>query len=167
LLPQLAEENRDWVRDGLKTLQRRIDEVFADYSLSIEAACENLIMTGSLTGRDLLVQYLIGGTIYTGINYGSLGTSSTTPAASDTQLGAEVARAPFSTAIDVSNNEGDFQFYFPDANLANGSYHEAGTFMNASATLNSGKIFNHGLLGSTFTKTAGTDTTLSVNITFT
>lgn len=147
-------------------LNKHIDDIFARYALGIESATDNLIMTGSLRGRDLLVQYLIGGTTYTGgINYGALGTGSTTPAASDTRLTAEVARVVPSTIIDVSNNQVQLQCYFPDANLSNGTYPEAGTFMNGTATLNSGQIFNHALLGTAFVKTAGVDTTLQVNIT--
>jgi hypothetical protein len=164
-LPTLSGWRRERMMRTLASLRQCIDGIFESRSLGIEAVSDNLIMTGSLTGRDLLVQYLINGTTYSGgLNYGALGTSITTPASSDTQLGAEVARAPFSTAIDVSNNQAQFQFYLPDANLANGSYQEAGTFMNGSASLNSGQIFNHGLLGTTYTKTSGTDTTLAINI---
>jgi hypothetical protein len=149
----------------IANLVKQIEGVFSRYSLGIESITENLIMTGSLTGRDLLVQYLTGNTVYTGgLNYGSLGTGSTTPAAGDTQLTAEVARTVPSIANDLSNNQAQFQFYFPDANLANNTYREAGSFMNATATLNSGKIFNHALLGTPFVKTTGVDVTLEIDI---
>ena len=148
----------------IEELNKRIEAIFQRYAL-LETATDNLIMTGSLTGRDLLVQYLIGGTTYGGgLNYGALGTGTATPAAGDTQLGAEVARVVPSTIIDVGNNQVQLQCYFPDANLPNGTYHEAGTFMNGSATLNTGQIFNHALLGTPFTKTTGVDSTLQVNV---
>jgi len=159
------ERHRERILHSITDLKRRIDVVLETYALGLETATHNLIMTGSLTGRDLLVQYLIGGTTYSGgINYGALGTGSTAPASSDTQLTSESARATPSTALDVSNNEAEFQFYFPDANLTNGTYHEAGTFMNGTATANSGKMFNHALLGTPYTKASGVDTTLQVNI---
>lgn len=148
-------------------LRADIDRIFESYSLGIETATDNLIMTGSLTGRDLLVQYLTNGTTYSGgINYGALGTGSTAPAADDTQLTSESKRVTWSTADDLNNNEAQFRFFFPDALLPDDTYHEAGTFMDGTATADSGKIFNHALLGTPYIKTLGTDTTLQVNITF-
>jgi len=167
---QLRKAGRDGyeIRKFLAPLKQEVDHILESYSLGIESTTDNLIMTGSLTGRDLLVQYLINGTTYAGgINYGALGTGSTTPAAGDTQLTTESARAVPSIANDVSNNEAQFQFYFPDANLSNATYKEAGSFMNGTASANTGKLFNHALLGSNYTKTAGTDTTLEIDITFT
>lgn len=164
-LPMFSGAQRERVVATMAVIKERIDCILEGYSLGIEAATDNLIMTGSLTGRDLFIQYLINGTTYSGgINYGALGTGSTTPAASDTQLAAEVARVGPSTALDISNNQAQFQFYFPDANLANGTYHEAGSFMNGTVSANTGKIFNRALLGSAYTKGAGTDTTLQINI---
>src|SRR5882672_3821767 len=94
------------IERALARIRAQIDATLASYALGLETATDNLIMTGSLTGRDLLVQYLIAGTTYSGgLNYGALGTGSTTPAASDTQLTAEVARVAPSTAFGISNNE--------------------------------------------------------------
>lgn len=145
----------------------RIQEILAQNYLNYGVENSNLIMTGSLTGRDLLVQYLIGGTIYTGINYGAIGTSNTAAAAGNTQLGAEVARQVVSTALDISSNQAKIQFFFTDANLANGTYKEAGGFMNATATLNSGQIFNRSVFGANYVKTSSVDTTLEIDVTFT
>lgn len=167
-LPDLFGAHRKEALRRMALIKERIERTFEHYALGIETATDNLIMTGSLIGRDLLVQYLINGTTYSGgINYGALGTGTTTPAASDTQLTTESARAVPSIANDVANNEAQFQFYFPDANLSNATYHEAGCFMNGTASANTGKIFNHALLGSAYTKTAGTDTTLEIDFTFT
>lgn len=156
-------------RAGKKGLQirlfQRIQEILDAGSLNYKVASPNLIMTGNLTGRDLFVQYLIGGTIYTGINYAGIGTSNTATASTDTQLGAEVARQVVSLATDVSYNQAQIQFFFTDANLTNGTYKEVGSFMNASATLNSGKIFNRSVLGSNYVKTSSVDTTLELDFT--
>jgi hypothetical protein len=160
-----------FVRDGIlrscDELAKRIDQMLEAYSTGVVSTSENLIMTGSLTGRDLLVQYLLSGTVYSGVNYGALGTGTTTPAAGDTQLTTESARATPTIQNDISNNKAQLQFYFPDANLANATYQEAGCFMNGTASANTGKIFNHALLGTPYTKTTGTDTTLEIDITFT
>ncbi|HEX3861304.1 MAG TPA: hypothetical protein VHY35_06380 [Stellaceae bacterium] len=164
-LPFVSGQSLKQAQASLVTLKRRIDLIFDEYSLGIESTNHNLIMTGSLTGRDLLVQYLIGGTIYTGgLNYVALGTGNTAPAASDTQLTAEVARVPPALITPVNHNQIELQCFFPDANLANGTYHETGSFINASATANSGQIFNHALLGAAYTKSNGVDTTLQFDI---
>lgn len=140
---------------------------------------DNLIMTGSGTGRDLIIQWLltayynanpgVGITpIAPGISYIAIGTGSTTPASGDTQLTTETNRAIVSFASDLTNNEAQFQALFPDGILTNGTiYKEAGAFVGGSATLNTGNIFNHALFGTTYTKAAGTDTTVEIDITLT
>ncbi len=133
-----------------------------------EMVQSNLIMQGASTGKDLLVQRLIGDTTYTAIiNYGAIGTGSTAPVVGNTQLQAEVARTTVAFAQDVGNNEAVVQFFFADTNLANGTYHEFGTFIDGTASANTGRIFNRAIFSSAYTKAAGTDTTVEVDITFT
>ena len=65
--------------------------------LIAELVFKNLIMQAANVGKDLIVQKLIATAIgsdpYTlHITHGAIGTSTTTPTAADTQLGAEVAR---------------------------------------------------------------------------
>ena len=125
----------------------------------------NLIMLGTYTGKSLILANLVGDVTHTDvINYGALGTSSTTPSTADTKLGAEVARTVLSLGT-VSSNVATLQFFFPDANLTNGTYNEFGAFVDASATANSGQIFNHILFGTPYTKTSGEDTTVQLLIT--
>ena len=137
-------------------------------------ACDvhNLIMEGSLTGTDLIIQFL-GGNVADGqpnaayqggINWGAIGTGVVTPAVTDTQLGTEVARSSVLFFQDNAFSQAIFQFFFPDGSIPNQTYTEFGSFMGGTATLNSGQIFNHALLSPTYVKTSGTDVTLELTI---
>ena len=139
--------------------------------LMCESICDpNLVMTGSGTGRDLFIQYLIGvlsGALSGGINYIAIGTSSTAATATDTQLGSESARAIVSYTQDVSFSEAILQCFITDTNLPNATYNEVGSFVNGTASANTGNIFNHGILSSPYVKVSGQDTTIEIDITFT
>lgn len=132
----------------------------------VGAWSDNTIMNSTGRGLQMLMERLSGSTTYTGIiNYGGIGTSATAPATSDTQLTAEVARTIIATGT-LSGNVLTCKFFFADANLTNGTYREFGTFIDGTATLNSGRIFNHALFGTAHTKSTGEDTTVQVDITF-
>ena len=165
-----CEETNPLRRDALavastrhaKIMQAILDEGFLETAVDQH----NMVMVGALTGKDLLVQYLTAGTTYSGgINYGAMGTGSTAVAATDTQLTTETNRAATTFAQDAGYNEAVLQFFFPDAVLSNTTFYECGTFMNATASANSGQIFNHALFAAPYVKTAGSDTTLEVDIT--
>lgn len=133
-----------------------------------EIVQDNLIMQAANIGKDLIIQRLLGINTYTlNINYGAIGTGSTTPTASDTQLTTETNRTTVSYSQDSGFNEAMLQFFFPDSMLTNQTYYEFGTFVDGSATANSGQIFNHALFGTPYVKTAGVDTTVEVDITLT
>lgn len=126
---------------------------------------KNLITNTTGRGLQMLMERLSGSTTYTGIiNYGAIGTSATAPATSDTQLTAEVARTTVATAT-ISGNVLTCKFFFADANLANGTYREFGTFVDGTASANSGRLFNHALFGTPHTKATGEDTTVQVDFT--
>lgn len=125
----------------------------------------NLIMQGSSTGMDLIIQKLISNNTYScNINYGAIGTGSTTPAVTDTQLTTETARTTVALAQESGYNTATIQFFFPDTNLTNTTYREFGTFIDGTASANSGQIFNHALFSVPYTKVGGTDTTVEVDI---
>lgn len=127
----------------------------------------NLIMLGTNTGKSLILQRLGSTNTYTAnINYGALGTSATTPAVTDTQLGSEQARAILSLAS-IASNVLTLQFFFSDAALSNNTYQEFGTFVDGSASANSGQIFNHILFGTSYVKVSGEDTTVQLTLTIT
>jgi len=131
----------------------------------LESETKNLIMTAQNVGRDLLIQWLLGITTYPiGINWGAIGTGITTPTAGDTQLAAETNRTIPAFTEDYAFNEAVFQFFFPDSTLVNQIYYEFGTFVAGSNTANSGQIFNHALFTVPYSKSAGSDTTIEVDI---
>jgi hypothetical protein len=137
----------------------------------IEIEQKNLIVDSSNYGIDILIQYLISG--YTGSlnfslgpSWGEIGTGMTTPALSDTALTTPTNRASVSYAYDSAFNTAVLQFFFPDSVLANENYYEFGTFggSTASSVIGSGNMFNHALFASAYSKSAGSDTTVEVDI---
>lgn len=134
----------------------------------ILAVQDNTIMKGANTGKDLIIQWLLGLATYPiGINWGAIGTSTTPPAESDTQLVAEYARSTVSFSEDAGYNEAIVQFFFTDSMLSNQSYYEFGTFINGTAGINTGQIFNRALFSSPVVKTSGTDLTVECDFTLT
>jgi len=136
-----------------------------------EISQDNLIMVGVNTGKDLLVQWLLSGftgvDIGLGVNYGAIGTGGTAPATTDTQLTAETNRVIVAYGADITNSQAKLQFFFPDGVLTTGlTYKEFGMVVGGTALANTGNIFNHALFSPTYTKSAGTDTTVEVDITF-
>jgi len=128
---------------------------------------KNLVMLGTNTGKDLILDRLNADNTYTlNISHLDIGTSSTAPAASDTQLGAAVARAAKATGT-VASNVLTLRFFFASGDLTNGSYYEVGTFIDGTSSVNNGKIFNHALFGSVYTKGTNEDTTIEVALTIT
>lgn len=126
---------------------------------------KNKIMFGSYTGYDQILKRLAGDNTYTmNILYMDIGTSATAPALSDTQLTAAVARAAAPVITQVSNVV-SFQFFFADASLANGTYREVGTFIDGTASINTGQIFNHALFATPYVKTSNEDTTVQIDFT--
>ena len=129
----------------------------------------NLIMQAANYGTDLIIQQLNGFLVTPvyglAINYIAIGTGTATPANSDTQLTTETNRGIVVYSQDTNFNEIQLQAFFPDANLANGTYREAGSFIGATATPNSGQMFNHALFAVPYTKTSGIDTTVEIDIT--
>ncbi len=123
---------------------------------------KNLIMLGSNTGKTLILNRLASINTYSlNITHLDIGTSATTPTAADTGLGAAVYRQAFST-MTVSGNQLTASFYLADANLANGTYYEIGTFVDGSSGTGTGQIFNHALFASGYVKSTGEDTTINV-----
>ena len=134
----------------------------------IERVQKNLIVTSPNYGLDLIVQRLIGTNTYSlNITHGAIGTGTTTPTTSDTQLGTEIARVPVTYSADNQNSIAAIQFFFPDATLPNDTYSEFGTFVDATNTGASGQMFNHALFAVPYAKVAGVDITVEVDFTIT
>jgi hypothetical protein len=144
-------------------------DLLADGKIEVEQ--HNLIVDSSNYGIDILVQYLISAYIGSlnfplGIAWGELGTGTTTPNAGDTALTTPTNRATVSYAADFGLNTAQLQFFFPDALLANETYYECGSFIGGSSTIGTGNMFNHALFVTPYSKSAGTDTTLEIDISF-
>jgi hypothetical protein len=130
----------------------------------------NTIVVGPSCGKDLIVQWIVSGFDSTiaypyGPQFGEIGTSGTATAVTDRWLGAPVARSTTTYAVDSALTTAVLQFFFPDTVLSNQTYREFGTFVGGTSSLNTGKMFNHALFSSAYVKTAGTDTTVEVDIT--
>jgi hypothetical protein len=137
----------------------------------IEVEQKNLIVDSSNYGIDILVQYLISAYVGSlnfplGIAWGEIGTGNTTPTNTDTALTTPTNRAAVSYAFDNGFTTASVQFFFPDGALANTTYYECGSFIGGNSTIGTGNMFNHALFGTSFSKSAGTDVTLEVDIQF-
>jgi hypothetical protein len=132
---------------------------------------KNMIVWSLNCGFDILVQYLLSAyfgslSLPLGIAWAEIGTGNTAPANTDTALTTPTNRAPVSFAADSAYDEAQLQFFFPDGVLSNTTYYEAGCFVGGSSSIGSGNLFNHGLFATPYSKSAGTDTTLQINFSF-
>jgi hypothetical protein len=122
-------------------------------------ATQNIVV---LAGRAVVARRLIGDTTYTGaINYGALGTDNTAVNAADTTLGTEVARKLFARRT-RTNAQCNFDFFYSQADT-DGTYEEFGLFIDGTATVDTGQLFNHALTGG-WTKTDTEAMTVSAQI---
>jgi len=99
-------------------------------------------------GKVLLARFLAEESGYdTGLTYLAIGTGTTTPAITDTTLTTETARKAVAAPVYRVTNRLEFRGYFPSADC-NVFVKEVGLFghSTASATLNTGELFNHALL---------------------
>ena len=128
----------------------------------------NMIMLGTNTGKDIILDRMNSENTYSlNITHADIGTGTTPAAASDTELETAVARAAKATGV-VSSGVLSLQSFYADANLANGTYREFGTFIDGSAGVDTGQIFNRALFGgSGYVKATGEDTTVELDITIT
>lgn len=145
-----------------------VGTTFDRKTAKLEVAQRNILMQSPNYGLDLVIQQLVGNTTYTlTLNYGEIGTGSTTPTIADTALTTPTNRAFVSFQQDYGTTDAIVQFIFSDSQLANATYHEFGVFAGGSATIGSGQLFNHALFASPYTKVAGQDTTVEVDFNFT
>jgi hypothetical protein len=133
----------------------------------LEVEQKNLVMDSPNYGIDLIIQQLVGITTYPlALNYGEIGTGSTTPTISDTALTTPTNRAYVSFQQDYGTTDAILQFIFSDSQLANGTYYEFGVFAGGTSTIGSGQLFNHALFSTPYVKVSGQDTTCEVDFNF-
>lgn len=103
-------------------------------------------------GREVFTARLINELTYTGvINYGALGTGSAAVSDSDTVLDTEVKRKGIATRSRVGNTA-TLRFFYTKSDT-NGTYEEFGTFIDGTASADTGQMFNRVLTGG-WTKSA-------------
>lgn len=126
---------------------------------------KNRIMLGTNTGKSLILNRLGGDNTYSlNITHAEIGSGTNTPADGDTALQTPASRVAVVDAV-VASNVLTLRFFFADGVLANGSYNEFGSWIDGTATIGTGKIFNRALFGSTYVKASGEDTTVQLDIT--
>ncbi len=125
----------------------------------------NYLASGSFVGGAINQQTATPGAIYL-----ALGTNNTTPAATDTKLTAEHSRTLLTATSYTPSTKGrsiapTFS-WFGALGLPATSWtaEEGGVFVNASATTNSGDIFDHFLVSPSVTQ--GTNQTLQIQVLF-
>lgn len=122
---------------------------------------ENLIPDVARTG---LANWLTSGSPSPAslrLNYTALGTGTTAPANADTQLQTETYRKAIASESNTNNVVYATAFY--TTTETTGTYREAGIFMNATGTANSGTLFSRIAINITKNNT----TTLTIDYTVT
>lgn len=118
---------------------------------------KNLVV---LSGREVFARLLVADTTYTGaINYGALGSGNTAVASSDTVLDTEVKRKQVASSS-RTNEQVNIDFYYSKSDT-NGTYEEFGTFIDGTASADTGQLFNRVLTGG-WTKSSSEAMTVSV-----
>jgi hypothetical protein len=89
--------------------------------------CNNLVMDNTNAGVRLIAQALAGSRSSIAITKGQLGTDNTTP--TDTDTGVTGAQEVDLTYAEVSGAVATLEFFYSDADLANGTYNEFALFI--------------------------------------
>ncbi len=134
--------------------------------LLAELKFRNLVVTGTGGyGRNIIARRLGSDNAYSlNVTHGEIGTGTNAPTNGDTALQTPTVRVA-TTLATITNNIVNLQFFFSDATLPNGTYREFGTFIDGTATLGSGRLFNRALFSTAYAKASGEDTTVEVEFT--
>lgn len=133
--------------------------------LAESAWCDNVILTGSNLGIQIMLDRLIGTTTYDGIiSYADIGDDDTAALAADTGLGNALVRASIGAATTKSALVREFRFFYPDATTPDDTYKEFGMVIGGTSTVGTGQYFNH-LVMSDLVKATGEDHTIVCQVT--
>lgn len=125
------------LRDLWAEYNRLVQELIYRFGSRVVYA-ENLTTD---VGRSALMARLSGTTTYTGtVNYGALGTSSTSPVVGNTTLGAETYRKALSSGTFLSNVAYLENFY--TTTEVTGTFQEYGFFIDGTGSANTGQLWN-------------------------
>jgi hypothetical protein len=152
----------------MASLKETIRHIKASHHLRTAVECPNLIMDSPNYGLDLVIQRLVGINTYSlNILWIEIGTGVTTPTVNDTALTTPTLRAAVNFQEDYGTTDAIVQCYITDAQLANATYTEVGSFVDGTSSTGTGQIFNHALLSPTYGKVAGEDSTIQVDVNIT
>lgn len=122
---------------------------------------DNLVMNGTNTGIALIAQALANIVTHPlPITKAKIGTGTTPPTDSDTDLQTSVLTINTIADVSVSGAVALFSFFIPTASLANGTYTEFGIF-----SLN--QLFARSIINPSYVKGTNEDTTVEYQITIT
>jgi hypothetical protein len=125
----------------------------------------NKVVTSEARGLSIVLDRLAEINTYSlNITHAEIGDDNTAATAADTSLGNGLVRVSKTTA-ERSGNQVTFRFFFPDATTPDDTYEEIGLFIDGTATLDSGRIFNHLIFGIPMVKATGEDYTIVARIT--
>ncbi len=126
--------------DSPAQAKRLLDQLNSEYGV-FRHEVHNLVPT---VGRTVLTARLAGTTTYTGtVNKVALGSGSTAPANSDTQMTTESYRNTLLSATSASTIA--YLTGFFTAAETSGTYAEVGLFIDGTGTANTGQMFSHAL----------------------
>lgn len=137
-------------RAGTKELLRQTDWI------------DNLIMLGANTGLNIFIKRLLGTKVYDPeITKAKIGSGDTAPADGDTDLETTVLdNILVSKRTEESVGVATFEFFMPDADLADGTYKEFGIFCST-------QLFARSLIVPNYTKSSGEDSQCEYQIALT
>lgn len=142
---------------SVQEYQAALQSLIAAGGVIVSSTHKNLTTTA---GRSVLARILAGDTTYTGaINYGALGSGSTSPAVGNTQLATETFRKLYANR-QQSGATTTIDFYYSKGDT-NGTYNEFGCFIDGTGSANSGQLFNRVLTGG-WVKTSAQSATVSI-----
>lgn len=122
---------------------------------------KNKVVSSSGYGRNLVLRRLIGDTTYgIAIDSAKIGSGTTAPTDSDTDLQTAVVSGISISNSSVSNDVATIDVFISDGTLPNGTYGEFGFFI-------SGRMFSRILISPVYTKASGEDTTFTYTLTST
>lgn len=121
----------------------------------------NLIMLGTNTGLNIVLQQLGGQTAYPiAIDSASIGTDNTAPTDADTDLIAPVVKDIPKATTTISTNTLVIEFFITNDELTDGDYKEFGLYCGT-------QIFARSIITPTYSKAANEDTLVEYTITAT
>lgn len=126
----------------------------------------NKVVSSSDNGRNLILKALAGTALYDlEITHAEMGLGTTPATDGDTETEDPQARNQVGN-VTVSTNIMNLKFYFSDVLLPDGSYTELTMWMDGTATIGTGRIFNR-IVFSPYVKASGEDITVEVRVTAT